>query len=124
MNTIQQIRTNNNPSFGKLQKIKFSNNFNPENDTSCARALKAFNKSIDLRRFFAKYDVIADFSCTNNNKAGFLKFYFKKIEEFGRKLNNNDKNSNKEINKYKLMNVVATENYKTMESDIKALIHH
>lgn len=120
MNTIQQINTNQNLSFKKLHKVNFSKDFDIKNDKNCTKAFQAFKDSYTLKRFFDSYDVIADFSLNKKDKTGFLNFYFSKIEETSKKAKESIKNCF-DNNKFRLLNIIATYDYKTMHKDISTL---
>lgn len=55
-------KVNNQPNFTALKKINFSLDFNPQKSLGDAEVLLEFKKSEPLKRFFEKYDGIADFS--------------------------------------------------------------
>ena len=55
-------KTNNQPNFTALKKINFLSDFNPQKSLEDAEVLLEFKKSEPLKRFFEKYDGIADFS--------------------------------------------------------------
>ena len=54
-------KANNQPNFTALKKINFSLDFNPQKSLGDAEVLLEFKKSEPLKRFFEKYDGIADF---------------------------------------------------------------
>lgn len=54
-------KTNNQPNFTALKKINFLSDFNPQKSLEDAKVLLEFKKSEPLKRFFEKYDGIADF---------------------------------------------------------------
>ncbi len=54
-------KANNQPNFTALKKINFSLDFNPQKSLRDAEVLLEFKKSEPLKRFFEKYDGIADF---------------------------------------------------------------
>lgn len=54
-------KANNQPNFTALKKINFLYDFNPQKSLEDAEVLLEFKKSEPLKRFFEKYDGIADF---------------------------------------------------------------
>ena len=54
-------KANNQPNFTALKKINFLYDFNPQKSLEDADVLLEFKKSEPLKRFFEKYDGIADF---------------------------------------------------------------
>lgn len=54
-------KANNQPNFTALKKINFLSDFNPQKSLEDAEVLLEFKKSEPLKRFFEKYDGIADF---------------------------------------------------------------
>ena len=54
-------KVNNQPNFTALKKINFLYDFNPQKSLEDAEFLLEFKKSEPLKRFFEKYDGIADF---------------------------------------------------------------
>ncbi len=54
-------KVNNQPNFTALKKINFLYDFNPQKSLEDAEVLLEFKKSEPLKRFFEKYDGIADF---------------------------------------------------------------
>lgn len=54
-------KANNQPNFTALKKINFLYDFNPQKSLEDAKVLLEFKKSEPLKRFFEKYDGIADF---------------------------------------------------------------
>ncbi len=55
-------QTNNQPKFTALKKINFLYDFNPKKSLEDAEILLEFKKSEPLKRFFEKYDGIAEFA--------------------------------------------------------------
>jgi len=117
MNTIQQINTNQNLSFKKLHKVNFSKNFDIKADKNCAKAFQAFKDSYTFKRFFDEYDVIAEFYSSKKDKTGFLNFYFNKIVNKTKKTKEDLKNRFDAKN-FRLVNIIATHDYKTMDKEI------
>lgn len=54
-------KVNNQPNFTALKKINFLYDFNPQKSLEDAEVLLEFKKSEPLKRFFEKYDGIAEF---------------------------------------------------------------
>lgn len=90
----------NQQNFTALKKINFFNEFDPKSSLESAKALLAFKKSEPLKRFFEKYDGIAEF-ITLNSAESILGDWLEPSASLTIKYNTKpvEKNTVKEINK-------------------------